>query len=353
MRTISRYLLLEFLRASAVSLLAFYMLWIAVDSLLHIDELATAAGPALRDVMLRSLDFVPIAVPIACTVGAVWSITRAAHFSEITAIRCGGLPLRSVLSPLLFASLLIGLLQGVFQDRVLIPAHGVLQAAGEDVEDGRKGPGQILGRWWHTSPSFVFVAESFLPEQQVLENVTVFRIDDAGRMRERIDAPRAEYKEGRAWELLDARVRSFPEAGGLQERKEARLRLDLDLTREQVEATVPVLEATSLRRLWRVVQDEPDNISAASVLHSRLALSCVVLVLVLLALPFAVGDTEGVDSLPRALLKSLIATSAFWGLWTAGLVSSQSGWVAPAVPIWGVTTLALALGTWRFRTIRE
>jgi lipopolysaccharide export system permease protein len=352
-RTISRYLLLEFLRASAVALLAFYMLWIAVDSLLHIDELAVNAGIALRDVVLRSLDFVPIAVPIACTVGAVWSITRAAHFSEITAIRCGGLPLRSVLSPLLFASLLIGVLQGVFQDRVLIPAHGVLQNAGDETEESRRGPDQMLGRWWHTSPNFVFVAESFSAEQQVLQNVTVFRLDPNGRMRERIDAPRAEYKEGRAWELVDARVRSFPDQGGLEERTEARLRLDLDLTREQVEATVPVLEATTLRRLWRTVRDQPDNIAAASVLHGRLALLLVVLVLVLLAVPFAVGDTEGVDSLPRALLRSLIATSAFWGLWTAGLVSSQSGWIAPAVPIWGVTTLALAWGTWRFRSIKE
>jgi len=352
-RTISRYLLLEFLRASAVALLAFYILWVAIDSLLHIDELATGAGLALRDVLLRSLDFVPIAVPIACTVGTVWSITRAAHFSEITAIRCGGLPLRSVLSPLLVASLLIGVLQAVFHARVLIPAHAVLQGTGDGAEETRKGPGKMLGRWWHTSRNFVFVAETFAPEQQVLEGVTVFRFDDNGRLRERIDAPRADYLEGRAWELSDARVRSFPEGGGLEERSEAHLRLDLDLTREEVEATVPVLEAATLRRLWRVVNAEPDNLAAASILHSRLALPLVVLVLMLLALPFAVGDTEGVDSLPRALLRSLIATTAFWGLWTAGLVSSQSGWVDPAVPIWGVTTLTLAFGTWRFHTIRE
>src|SRR5262249_46889198 len=155
----------EFLTSSATAFAALFTLWVAVDSLLHIDDLARSLGQAIRDVLLRSLDFVPIAVPIACTVGAVWTITRAAHFSEITAIRCGGLPLRSVLSPLLVASLGIGALQGVFQDKILIPAHLVLQNASDDAVGSRKGPSQMVGRWWHTSRSFVFVAEQFLPDE--------------------------------------------------------------------------------------------------------------------------------------------------------------------------------------------
>jgi lipopolysaccharide export LptBFGC system permease protein LptF len=77
-----------------------------------------------------------------------------------------------------------------------------------------------------------------------------------------------------------------------------------------------------------------------------------VLIVVLLALPFAAGDTRD-ESLPRALLRSLLATAGFWLAWTLALLAARTGAVPPPLPVWGVTLAALALGYTRFRSIQE
>ena len=87
--------------------------------------------------------------------------------------------------------------------------------------------------------------------------------------------------------------------------------------------------------------------------HGRLAEPFAVVILVLLAIPFAVGDVERGDSLPRALLRAMLATGAFWVLWALGLLTARTGWLPPSFPIWGAVLLALAIGTWRYRLLRE
>ena len=87
--------------------------------------------------------------------------------------------------------------------------------------------------------------------------------------------------------------------------------------------------------------------------HARLAGPVAVLILVLFAIPFAVGDVERGDSLPRALLGTLVATAAFWTLWALGLLAARSGVLPPAFPVWGMVLLALGVGFWRYRALRE
>ena len=100
---VSRYLLREFLLASGAVLLAIVVTWIAADTLLHLDELEGGVSAWLAG-LDRMLDVVPLGVPMSCAVGVVWSITRAVRSREITAIRCGGIPLRSALLPIVAAS---------------------------------------------------------------------------------------------------------------------------------------------------------------------------------------------------------------------------------------------------------
>ena len=78
-----------------------------------------------------------------------------------------------------------------------------------------------------------------------------------------------------------------------------------------------------------------------------------VLILVLLAIPFAIGDVERGDSLPRALLASIGCAGAYWTFWTAGQLTGQSGLLPAFAPIWGVTLVALGIGVYRYRQITE
>jgi len=354
---VSLYLVREFAVASAGVFLAILVTWVSADSLLHVDDVSDQGVGALRAVLLRSLDIFPLGIPTACVIGAVWSLTRAVRFREITAIRAGGIPLKTALLPMLLFSLGIAGALAFFEDRALVPARQSLLSAGAEEGERPNAPRQIAGRWWYSTGTSILSAGEYAPESGMLKDVTVFDLDPSRQIRRRIDAEVAEHVEGVVWEFREARVRDFQGPTGMQERVSASLRLDLGVTGAQMERAAPPVEATSLHKLARRIREHRGNEAAGVALeaafHGRLAQPLAVVVLVLLALPFAIGDAERGDSLPRALLWALAASGAFWLVWTLALLVARAGLVPPALPVWGALLGFGAFGAWRFRALRE
>ena len=358
MRIVSRYLLVEFLLASGAIFLALLVTWIGADTLLHIDELTGSPGEALRGIVLHALDAVPLGIPMACMTGIVWSLSRAVRYREVTAIRCGGIPLRSALVPILITCVFIAGALAVFQDRLLVPTRqAVLSAEFDETKEARRRPRRLNDRWWYASGPSVLSAASYEPDRAMLLDVTLFQNDPVRHVKSRIDAESALNLDGDTWEFRNARVLEFKYPDGIEERQEPALRVKLGLSREDLALAVPPPEASTLHKLTGRLRDlsptDPALPALETSLHSRIAQPLAVLVLVLLAIPFAIGDVERGDSLPRGLLWSVAAASAFWLTWTLALLIAKNGRVPPALPVWGLILLFLAAGWWRFRMIRE
>ena len=214
MRLLSRYLLADFLVSSLAVWLALLVTWLAGDSLRHLEDLGRSWALGSQRVLLSALDIVPYSVPIACVVGAVWTLTRAARQHEITAIRAGGIPLRLALAPLLLGSLVVAAALGVFQDRISIPARQALLRAVENADgENERQPRQLVERYWHSSPGSVFSAGAYDRDRQTLSDVTMFRIDADGVFSERIDAEAATNIDREVWEFRAPRIREFQGRG--------------------------------------------------------------------------------------------------------------------------------------------
>jgi lipopolysaccharide export LptBFGC system permease protein LptF len=323
-----------------------------VDLLLHIDDVGELGWVALRDVGFRSLEIVPLGLPMACAIGITWVLTRAARFQEITAIRCGGIPLRRVLVPVLLSCVLFGTALGFFEDRVLVPAHrslrGVEQGGSED-----QAPQRVSRRWWFARGSWLLSAARFDVEALALEDVTAFLLGPDRQVVERIDARRARATQGGRWELEDAEVRSFV-PGGIDLVRAPRREIDLGLKSEEL-ATLREPPLMTLRALWQGTFSDGvaggERPAVAIELHQRLAHPWVILLLVLLAIPFALVNSDRSDYFARALLQSLGAAASFWTLWTVATVSGQAGWAPPALALWGVMLAFFAAAALRYRAI--
>jgi lipopolysaccharide export system permease protein len=357
-RIIARHLLAEFLRASGAVLAGLLVMWTAADILLHVDEIAGQFARGMREVALRAYPVLPIAVPIACVAGAVLCLTRASRNRELTAIQTGGIRLQLALVPILVACALAAVALGVLEDRVLVPARSALELrrvaeSGEEV----RAPERLLGRWWFASSGSIFSAGAYDAKQHVLRDVTVFLFDEERAIRERIDATSAANLDGDTWEIREANVLEFPREGGIERRTQPSLRLDLGISSGEMDRASRPPAWTTLHQLARQIRrnagDAAERARFELAFHSRLAQPFTVLIVVLLALPFATGDSQRGESLPRALLRSLLAAAGFWLAWTLGLLVARSGALPPPVPVWAVTLGALALGLWRFRRIEE
>ncbi|MFI5314917.1 MAG: LptF/LptG family permease [Myxococcota bacterium] len=357
MRTIARYLLIEFALTSTAVFFGLATMWLAADVLLHIDDLAGHVAAGLREVALRSFPVLPIVVPLSGLAGAVLCLSRAARNRELTAIRTGGIRLQAALAPLVILCALTALGFGVLDDRVLLPLRAMLEhsRAAENGEAARS-PERLLGRWWFASGTSIFSASNYDPNARTLQDVTVLLFDEHRAIRERIDAKTAASLDGDTWEIRDAQVLEFAE-DGIARHGASALRLDLGITsKEMSRATEPAAYAP-LRQLARQIRKSAgDALEVARLelaFHSRLAQPFGILIVVLLAIPFATGDSNRADSLPRALLRSLVGALAFWLSWTTAVFVARSGTVSPPLPVWGVTVGALALGFWRYRGIPE
>lgn len=332
---------------------------LAADLLLHIDDLTAKPANALRTMALNFLDGLPVAIPMACVVGAAWSMSRAVRFREITAIRCGGIPLQYSLLPILAVGLLIAAGLAFFEDRVLVPIRGaLLQADLGDQDVNAPRPRLLNDRWWYAKGSFVLSAEEFNGDASVLTDVSVFRLDDNRKIVERIIADEAAFLEENAWEFRNARTIQFGGPERFARSTAPTLQMNLGLSDQDLARAVPPSEAMTLRTLRRRVRKlekihDPAAPLLASAYHARLAQPLSILILLLLVIPIAIGDVERGDSLSRALLQSIAVSAGFWGVWVFAILTSRSGILPAAIPIWGACTAVSLFGYWRFRTINE
>jgi lipopolysaccharide export system permease protein len=357
-RIVSRYLLRQFLSASALVLAGFFVTWLTAELVLHLDEFRSDPGGALRLTLFRTLEIIPLGLPLACLTGAVWSLSRATRFLELTAIRCGGIPLRQVLAPILMAALLLGGAVALFEDRILIPVRQFLPQI-EEAEGSTDQRSTLFsnGRWWVAQGSSIFSAKGFDPRAVRLEQVTVFELDDQRRTVRRIDAEEARFLHDQIWELRKARILEFEGGAAPVMRDEARVQLALGVSESQLGRAIPSPDRFTVHSLARWIREWSGSaqglVPFQAEFHARIARPLAVLVLVLFSVSLSVTEAERRDTLGRALLRSLIAAILYWTAWTAALVLSGSGRVPPALPIWGATALFLALGAFRYRRIPE
>jgi lipopolysaccharide export system permease protein len=357
-RIVSRYLLRQFLAASALIFAGLIITALSVGAVLHLDQFQTDVGQAWRLTLFRALEIVPLGLPIACLSGAAWSLTRATRFLELTAIRSGGIRLRRVLAPFLIAAVVLGGAVALFEDRILIPLREVLRESEETETSVRMRRAFFANdRWWFARGSSLFTARAYDPESFQLAEVTVFELDDERRVLRRIDAQEARFLHGQTWELREARILDFGEGEAPALRQESQVQLALGVSRKTLRQALPPPEVTSLHRLSRWIREwsgSPLRIASfEAAFHARLAQPFAVLVFVLLAVGLSVGQEERSDTFGRALLRGLIAATLYWTAWTAALLAAGTGAVPPALPVWGVTGLFLLAGVFIYRRIPE
>ncbi|NRA04243.1 MAG: YjgP/YjgQ family permease [Myxococcales bacterium] len=357
MSLISRYLLTQFLQASALFFFGLVVTWVAADSVLHLDDFSKDSTGGLEAV-LRALDVVPLGLPVSCLVGAVWSLSRAVHFREITAIRCGGVALRRALLPVLVASLALGGLLLLFEDRVIVPIRrAALERSETQMASSIGTLERFQDRFWYSDGSSIFIASGYSGKRGSLEQVTVFEFDDKRRIHRRIDAREARLVEETLWAFDDAVVREFKPGDRLERETAQSLTLDLGVTSGSLWRNLPSAETTTLHRLVRELRQHPGDPAsvapAEAALHGRIAQPLSILILVLFAIPFSIPDAERGDSLPRALLASLSLGGLFLACFTGALLIARTGLLPPAFPIWGTVLAALGIGVWRFRALSE
>jgi len=291
-RTLRRYVWKMVLGAVGLVMGALLLLFAFFDL---IQELGDVGKPgysvslSLLKVALAAPGHLYELFPIAALLGTLFALAQLVANSEYTVMRVSGVSTRRMagaLAPLGLALALANFLVGEF-------VAPLSEAAAQRVLLKSRNTGVIAqefrsGLWVKDGESFVNVTQ--VSTGNVLNGVRIYEFDSAHRLRAIRDARSGTFEGGSHWRLVEVASTEFVETGTRARRDEV-LEWQSVLNPGILEVLMVVPERMAFGSLYEYVQHLRDNRQATRrheiALYSKLIYPLAVVVMMLLALPFA------------------------------------------------------------------
>lgn len=362
MRVLTRYVTSQFLRVLALCFLAFLILFVMVDFLERVDSF-TQRGIPFHTTALFFLYRIPELVfemiPVAMLVATSVAIGRLSQLNEITAMKAGGVSLyRAIVLPVAVIGLAVSLVCMGINELVVPWTKGaarqiIMQVKGLNLMRPAGDPNV----WFQgTSDKHEMIhIERFFPEIGVLENVTVYRLDDDFKPIGRLDARMARWLEDAGkWRLSDVVERNLI-TGGIREHKTFDREFDWKLedfrsTEGQYSDTMSFAELE--RYISRVEDLGYDSTRYRVDLHNKLAFPFVCFVVPLVAIPFSLVGGRGAG-LVRSLAFAVVVAVSYFLIQSTAIAVGHAGRLSPLVSAWITNVLFALVGSYRLLEVPQ
>ena len=340
MKVLDRYILREFFKILVLAIVGSTLLSILVDFIEKIDTFIDK-GAAFSDVTLFYLFHTPyvaiLTFPAATLIATIFTVGQCNRWNELVAMKASGISLYRTLLPLLTASFFISILVLIVGETVLprtnerkrmIYDHQILKRAkrGEEITSlryqGRQG--------------VLYSIQRFHPDEGRMEEVTLVKKDDRGKLIYRIDANRGEWK-GDRWLLKNGYLRYFT-----AREEETTFRFALltsrDLEERPEDFTQPPKNPEDMnyfelsRYIDRLRRGGGSILKDEVYLRLKLAFPFANLIIVLFGAPLATISKKGGTAANFGV--SLIIFIFFWGFIHISRAMGESGTVSPIVSAW-------------------
>lgn len=357
MRILSRYLVARFLAFFAVSSIVILVVISIAEVMTHIDDVleeggwlrGTAGYLALKipAVYLRSL------IPIATFAAAFACVGLAARWRETLAMKAAGIsPLRASV-PLVLLTALLALATLAINETLVIGA----MRTWERREHGDHGAIAFRrGSFWYHRGHTIYNIRYGDPATNTWRGVSLFELDDRGRLIKSIRAARVQIEDDRHWRLIDVTIRAFDPAKPLAPPGFERLDETVLEIADEADSALREADASllSLPDLWEYIQarsrEGEDVARATGLFHGRLADPLTVLLFAGLAIPLGMRVEES-HSLAVPALMGVLMIAVFGFTRTLGEVLVDEGVTPPAATAWGVLAAFGIFVAWRFSRI--
>lgn len=360
MNLLNRYIIKAFARIFFLSLSAFAGIYLLVDFFEKVDNfMEHQARPSqyLFYFIIKTPLIVSQVIPLAVLMGVFMTLGGLSRTNELTAMRSGGISLWRVTMPLLAISLLASV--GVLAvNEYLIPLCAKKTNHILEVEVKGK-PSLALKRdhLWLREGNKILNIRLALPEQQALQGVTIFQVDDTFSLLERTDAPQASFS-GDSWLLTSPVIRRFApesiELAGVEKLQEKTIEL------EKTPADFRAPEKSNEEMGFRELRDLSDKLQTEGYdatrhqvdMHARLASPFACLIMAFIGIPFALKKGRGVNLSVGVAITVGIGIS-YHILHAILLAFGYSAVLPPPAAAWSANLLFGLLGVWLLLSARE
>lgn len=351
-KTLQRYVLNTFLKLFILTTFAFLSLFLIGEFIGRVGQ-AVEHQAEFRQVLLYfvyQLPFILFQVaPFALLCSSILLMTILSRNNELIAIQAGGISIHRISRPLLLLSLLASLatlLGGEF----LLPytnhqSNLILQT--KIKKRFLKGIYKNSKIWYHGEDHTIWNIQLIYPEGNLMNGVTLFRMGEDSRLKERLDATRARWEGGKGVSFLDGFLRAFDGDGSFQASFFSEKKIPSSEKLEDFMLIQKEPNEMSLREISAYVKKVQSNGYDATQylvdMHAKLAFPFSCLVMTLVGIPFSLRSSRS-GGVALGIVSGIFLGFAYWILSSIDLSLGKAGTLPPLVAAWGANLLFTTLG---------
>ncbi len=298
---IDRYLLRQYLAFMGMALAVAAALFFVIDLLQTLDRYLRVKPPLVyiaEHFLYRMPAALHEALPIVMLVATIFLFLTLTRYHELTALKAAGISLYRASAPILLLAFAVAVGSGLFQELVL----PVLNERGEEVDRVKiRGlrPRHLESRsrlWLRSGDTRFYRVELLSPATSELYGVTVLEIDDGFRLVARLDARKAHWSPA-GWDFSEGAFREVVPGGQVSTVPFQHAAIELDETIAdftQIQKPVAAMSYLELRDYVNRLQAAGFQAQRYFVdLYSKLSSPLKNLIMVLVAIPFALQSPRG------------------------------------------------------------
>jgi lipopolysaccharide export system permease protein len=347
---VDRYLVREYLTFMGLGLAVAAVLFVVIDLLQTLDRYLRIKPPLLYIVehfAYRVPAALHDALPAVVLVATIFLYLTLSKHHELTALKAAGVSLYRVSVPIVGLGIAVAIGAGLFQELVLPE----LNERGEEVDRVKirgQAPRHLRSRlhlWVRSSDSRFYRVELLHPGTDDMYGVTILEVDRAFRLVGRLDARRAHWTPA-GWELSEGAFRELSPDGRVQTVPFVWTALD---TKEEIDDFIriqkPVASMSYLELKDYVAQLEAAGFQVRKYLvelYSKLSFPLVNLVMVLVAIPFALQSPRGGRLFGVGLALAIMA--GYLVVHYVALAFARADLLPPLLAAWTANIIFLGIG---------
>ena len=347
---IDRYLVREYLMLMGLGLAVTATLFMVVDLVQTLDRYLRLKPPLvyiLEHFLYRLPAALHESLPVVTLVATLFLFLALGRYHELTALKAAGISLYRVSAPILGVGLVISVAAGCFQEIVL----PILNDRGDEVDRVKirgEAPRHLRLRqhlWVRHGDARFYRVELLNPGTSDMYGVTILELERDFRLVERLDA-RWAHSGPMGWTLSDGAYRTVSAEDAVQTIPFSRTAIDLE---ENIEDFVRIEKPVSSMD-FRELRDYIAQLRAAGFeirkylveLYSKLSFPLVNLVMVLVAIPFALQSPRGGRLFGIGLAIAIMA--GYLVVHFAALALARADLLPPLIAAWTANVIFMGIG---------
>ncbi len=354
MNILDRYILRKFLYVCAFALLAFWLIFLVVDVIEHMD-LFIDRGASIDLVVKYYLYYSPfilvMVLPVAMLLSTLFSLGLLAKDNEITAMKVNGISLYRIFLPLFILAFMVSLLVFVLNELV-VPFTNQKKTYTKQVEIEKKAkPKDVLYQnvYAQGGNGRIFYINKYDSQRMEGKEVLVQRFE-GNRLKEQIEAKVMRWT-GTDWIFENGNYRFFSDSLEQSEVEEFQRfsqlhRKDIKIKPEvftRLRKNPEEMNYQELLEYTEIKKKSGENVSAELTdLYMKLAYPLISFIIVLFGSPLAASPKRGSLSINFAI--TLGITFTYWFLLRTAQTFGHTQKLSPFLGAWITNFIFVGLG---------